>query len=114
MTNTAGTRSTATEVALCQHHPANIRQTLLQYNSRHSEKTFEFGAFQVLCHCWRPKGDFREELSRHFVGGGLQLRSLAVLAEPSQSAQLRTVAAGTVELRLAIVTRHFDRFGILC
>uniref|UniRef100_A0A914I0S1 B9 domain-containing protein 2 n=1 Tax=Globodera rostochiensis TaxID=31243 RepID=A0A914I0S1_GLORO len=32
----------------------------------------------------------------------------------SAMAQLETVAAGTVELRLAVITRHFDRFGIVC
>uniref|UniRef100_A0A914L4V8 B9 domain-containing protein 2 n=1 Tax=Meloidogyne incognita TaxID=6306 RepID=A0A914L4V8_MELIC len=72
------------------------------------------GEHKVECHCWRPKGNFREELTRSFIGGGLQLRSANILLDPVQSAQLRTVAAGTVEMRLGIITRHLDKFGILC
>ncbi|KAI3418916.1 hypothetical protein GPALN_008013 [Globodera pallida] len=72
------------------------------------------GEHQVECHCWRPRGNLRDELSHRFVGGGFQLRSLAVLTNSEQMAQLETVAAGTVELRLAVITRHFDRFGIVC
>uniref|UniRef100_A0A915LFJ2 B9 domain-containing protein 2 n=1 Tax=Meloidogyne javanica TaxID=6303 RepID=A0A915LFJ2_MELJA len=72
------------------------------------------GEHKVECHCWRPKGDFKEELTRSFIGGGLQLRSANILLDPVQSAQLRTVAAGTVEMRLGIITRHLDKFGILC
>ncbi|CAK5107016.1 unnamed protein product [Meloidogyne enterolobii] len=37
------------------------------------------GEHKVECHCWRPKGNFREELTRSFIGGGLQLRSANVL-----------------------------------
>uniref|UniRef100_A0A1I8BAU8 B9 domain-containing protein 2 n=1 Tax=Meloidogyne hapla TaxID=6305 RepID=A0A1I8BAU8_MELHA len=46
------------------------------------------GEHQVLCHCWRPKGNFREELTRSFIGGGLQLRSANILLDPIQSSQV--------------------------
>ncbi|KAL3096944.1 hypothetical protein niasHS_002660 [Heterodera schachtii] len=71
------------------------------------------GEHQVICHCWRPKGTFRDELIRRFVGGGFQLRSLSILTNAEQRAQLETVSAGTVELRLAVIVRHFDRFGMI-
>jgi len=37
------------------------------------------GEHKVECHCWRPKGNFKEELTRSFIGGGLQLRSANIL-----------------------------------
>ena len=72
------------------------------------------GEHWVQCHCWRPKGTMRNELMQAFVGGGLQLRSLQMLDDVGQRARMETVAMGRVNLRLAVVTRHFDRFGILC
>ncbi|KAF7635581.1 hypothetical protein Mgra_00004968 [Meloidogyne graminicola] len=72
------------------------------------------GEHKILCHCWRPKGNFREELTRKFIGGGLQLQSPTILLDPIQSAQLKTVATGNVEIRLGIITKNLDRFGILC
>lgn len=49
-----------------------------------------------------------------FIGGGLELRSLNVLDEPMQRMKLQTVASKIVNLRLSLITRNFDRFGIMC
>uniref|UniRef100_A0A915ERN0 B9 domain-containing protein 2 n=1 Tax=Ditylenchus dipsaci TaxID=166011 RepID=A0A915ERN0_9BILA len=72
------------------------------------------GEHEIQCHCWRPKGGLKDELMQKFIGGGLQLRSLSVLDDPLQRMKLQTVAMGVVNLRLAVITRHFDRFGIMC
>lgn len=56
----------------------------------------------------------RDEVMQRFVGGGLQLRSLSVLEDPAERSKLHTVAMGVVTLRLSLITRHFDRFGIVC
>jgi len=72
------------------------------------------GNHEVKCHCWRLKGSIHDELMQRFVGGGLQLQSLAVLVDPTERSKLKTVAMGVVTLQLAIITRNFDRFGIMC
>ena len=40
------------------------------------------------------EGDLREELMHKFLGGGLQLRSLATLVDPIARSKLQTVAMG--------------------
>jgi B9 domain-containing protein 2 len=69
---------------------------------------------QVQCHTWRPIGGVRDEMTQSFVGGGQQLRSLESLSNPIDRMRLRTIAMGRVTIRLAIVVRHFDRYGIVC
>jgi len=72
------------------------------------------GDHEIHCNTWRPMGGFREETMQKFLGGGMQLGSLTSLENPLHRAKLRTMTMGTVVLRLAIITRHFDKFGILC
>ncbi|CAL2042329.1 CBN-MKSR-2 protein [Caenorhabditis brenneri] len=64
--------------------------------------------------CWRPKGSFREELMHKLVGGGLQLTSLNALEDPSIREKIVSVSAGTVKFELNIITKNFQRYGILC
>lgn len=47
-----------------------------------------------------------------FIGGGLQLRSMQILDDQFERMKLHTTASGIVTLKLSIITRHFDRFGI--
>jgi len=72
------------------------------------------GEHDVLCPTWRPVGSFREEVMQRFVGGGLQLRNTDVILTTPERYKLNTAAAGTVTLRLGIILRNFDKFGIDC
>ncbi|CAD5206952.1 unnamed protein product [Bursaphelenchus okinawaensis] len=72
------------------------------------------GEHEVICHCWRPKSGFRNELTSRFVGGGTQLKSLRILDDANERMRLQTASCGIVSLRLSVITRHFDRFGIQC
>lgn len=62
---------------------------------------------------WRPKGGLREEMMQYFVGGGLQL-SKETSARFDEYSRLRTVSVGVVRLRISVITKNFDRFGIQC
>ncbi|KAF1759629.1 hypothetical protein GCK72_016096 [Caenorhabditis remanei] len=64
--------------------------------------------------CWRPKGSWREEMMHKLVGGGLQLTSLSALEDPSIREKIVSVSAGTVRFELNVVTKNFQRYGILC
>ncbi|PAV92197.1 hypothetical protein WR25_08977 [Diploscapter pachys] len=65
------------------------------------------GEHKVECPIWRPCGGLRERILHRFVGGSVQLS-----ADPA-TARVPTIASGTVKLRLSIITRNFDRFGIV-
>lgn len=65
------------------------------------------------CYTWRPKGDLREEMMQYFVGGGLQF-SNETSTRLDEHPRLRTVSMGVVRLRISVITRNFDRFGIQC
>lgn len=84
------------------------------------------GEHEVTCHIWRPMGSSREEMMHSFVGGGLQasysisravelfqLGNMHVLEDPEERSKINTVSMGQLRLRLNVITRHFDRFGIL-
>lgn len=49
----------------------------------------------------------------YFLGGGMQLATASLSSHFTQTVKLRTVAMGTVKLLLSVITRHFDRFGII-
>ncbi|KAI6203390.1 hypothetical protein M3Y94_00550500 [Aphelenchoides besseyi] len=93
------------------HHDEYNRQEIYGYGTAFIPTSP--GEHEIECHCWRPKGGFRDEIMQKFVGGGLQLRSLHVL-DSAERMKLHTVAAGIVTLRLRVITRNFDRFGIQC
>uniref|UniRef100_A0A0M3ID27 B9 domain-containing protein 2 n=1 Tax=Ascaris lumbricoides TaxID=6252 RepID=A0A0M3ID27_ASCLU len=69
---------------------------------------------EVSCQTWRPKGGFREEMMQYFLGGGMQLSNVDTATRADELMKLRTVTMGSVKLRLSVITRHFDRFGIQC
>ncbi|TMS39052.1 hypothetical protein L596_005641 [Steinernema carpocapsae] len=71
------------------------------------------GDHMIKCHTWRPKGGFTDELTHRFLGGGLQLQSINTLDSPDDRMRLQTVAMGTVELQFSVITRNFDKFGII-
>ncbi|VDN05325.1 unnamed protein product [Thelazia callipaeda] len=71
------------------------------------------GEHKIKCHMWRPKGDIREELMHYFLGGGLQLTS-QVTARLDEYSKLRIISMGIIEMRISLITKYFDRFGIQC
>jgi hypothetical protein len=49
----------------------------------------------------------------YFVGGGPQVLSLDVVHTASERSYLRTQAMGTVILELGIISRNFEKFGVV-
>lgn len=47
-----------------------------------------------------------------FVGGSPELRNEAVVYSTQDRQRLRTEAMGTVHLRLGIILRNFEKFGV--
>ncbi|WKY08057.1 hypothetical protein Q1695_007507 [Nippostrongylus brasiliensis] len=85
------------------HHDVYGRQELTGYGSLFIPSAP--GEHELTCHIWRPKGSAREEVMQRFIGGGLQ--------DATERLRISTVAMGRVRLRLSIITRHFEQFGIL-
>ncbi|KHN78462.1 B9 domain-containing protein 2 [Toxocara canis] len=54
------------------------------------------GEHEIVCHTWRPKGGFREEIMQHFIGGGLQLNSVDEATRSEELMKLRTVTMGSI------------------
>ncbi|CAJ0580468.1 unnamed protein product, partial [Mesorhabditis spiculigera] len=88
------------------HHDQYGRQEIYGYGSVFLPNLP--GMHEVSCNFWRPKGSLRDELKQKFIGGGLQVTN------PDHSAETpeRMMVNGTLQLKLNIITRHFDRFGI--
>uniref|UniRef100_A0A7E4UYF3 B9 domain-containing protein 2 n=1 Tax=Panagrellus redivivus TaxID=6233 RepID=A0A7E4UYF3_PANRE len=94
------------------HHDQYGRQEVYGYGTAFIPSSP--GEHMIDCQCWRPKGTTRDEIMQFFVGGGLQLRSISALESPAERVKLQTVAMGVVKLRISVITRYFDRFGICC
>ena len=50
--------------------------------------------------------------SAFFLGGGPELRSETTIHSSRDRQRLRTEAAGTVHIRLGILLRNFEKFGV--
>uniref|UniRef100_A0AC35U5U1 B9 domain-containing protein 2 n=1 Tax=Rhabditophanes sp. KR3021 TaxID=114890 RepID=A0AC35U5U1_9BILA len=72
------------------------------------------GYHKLQCHIWRPQGTFKDELMQKILGGGIQLKSLSVLDNPTELMKLHTVAVGRINLNISIILRNFDKYGINC
>uniref|UniRef100_UPI00358EB9F6 B9 domain-containing protein 2-like isoform X2 n=1 Tax=Myxine glutinosa TaxID=7769 RepID=UPI00358EB9F6 len=70
------------------------------------------GCHRLTCVTWRPTGNWQERLAHGFVGGGPQLKSADLVYGGTNRYRLHTVAAGQVHLELAVVLRHFDKYGV--
>ncbi|XP_068766146.1 B9 domain-containing protein 2 isoform X2 [Struthio camelus] len=66
----------------------------------------------LACGTWRPRGGPRQRLARRLLGGGAQLRGPDLVLGAAERFRLRTEAAGTVHLQLAVLLRHFARYGV--
>ncbi|NXV71413.1 B9D2 protein, partial [Atlantisia rogersi] len=71
------------------------------------------GCHSLTCVTWRPRGTWRERLSRRFLGGGPQLLTPeATTTGGADRFRLQTETAGTVYLELGVILRHFGRYGV--
>ena len=75
---------------------------------------FQFNYRSVTCgNNWNVEGSFTEELSRYFVGGGIELADSKVGGGgAADRLHLRTVTAGSIHLELGLIFRDFKKFGI--
>ncbi|CAB3409858.1 unnamed protein product [Caenorhabditis bovis] len=71
------------------------------------------GAHRLECGCWRPKGNWRQEMMQKYIGGGMQLANLSILEDPTERAKIATVSTGTVYFELNVITKNFQRYGIV-
>jgi B9 domain-containing protein 2 len=72
------------------------------------------GHHELTCPTWRPTGSTQERLAQMFVGGSAQLKSPDSIYSHVDRLQLHTQSMGVVHLQLAVIFRHFDRYGIEC
>ena len=47
-----------------------------------------------------------------FLGGGPELRNESIIHSSRDRQRLRTEATGTVHIRLGVLLRNFDKFGV--
>ncbi|NWS23346.1 B9D2 protein, partial [Pachyramphus minor] len=65
------------------------------------------GTHELTCVTWRPRGSWRERLSRGVLGGGPQLRSPeAATLGAADRFRLRTESSGCVRLLLGVLPRN--------
>ena len=72
------------------------------------------GMHEIECHTWRPTGSFMETVSQQFLGGGPQLKNADLIYSGTDRYRLHTIAMGKVHLRLGVILRNFDKFGVEC
>ncbi|XP_047136488.1 B9 domain-containing protein 2 [Hydra vulgaris] len=72
------------------------------------------GHHKMNCVTWKPVGDWKQRLRSYFVSGGPILRNSDIIYSGTDRYKLTTVAMGTVHLKLSIILRSFDKFGIEC
>ncbi|CAF3883454.1 unnamed protein product [Rotaria sp. Silwood2] len=70
------------------------------------------GLHEIDCVTWRPKGTLLEELKTEFIGGSSQLKNPDLVSSSAELYKLRTVSMGKIHLRLHIIVRNFDKYGV--
>lgn len=74
------------------------------------------GSHELSCSTWRPVASSAQEFSAFFLGGHPSLKSTAVLGGgaggASERFRLVTTAAGTVHVRVDVVVRHMEAYGV--
>eukprot|EP00040_Diaphanoeca_grandis_P017619 m.92247 g.92247 ORF g.92247 m.92247 type:complete len:176 (-) comp26531_c0_seq1:373-900(-) len=61
---------------------------------------------------WRPIGSAVDQAQSYFIGGGMQLKSADLVYNSDKRYRLQTQAMGTIVLKLGIITRNFDKYGV--
>jgi B9 domain-containing protein 2 len=72
-----------------------------------------YGYHKVKCVTWKPLSSFCDRIYEYFLGGGLQLKNSSSIYNGSDRYKLRTIARGYVHLELNIITRNFQKYGII-
>lgn len=70
------------------------------------------GYHEIECVTWRPMGTVKDQITSYFVGGALQLKNPDLANSSSDLYRLKTISMGKVHLRLNIILRNFDKYGV--
>eukprot|EP00741_Cyanophora_paradoxa_P008346 tig00001299_g8073.t1 len=70
------------------------------------------GVFDLEVPCWRPVGSWSERFSAFFIGGNPQLKHEEYVTSGSDRFRLKTIATGTVHLKIGVLTKNFEKFGV--
>jgi B9 domain-containing protein 2 len=57
-------------------------------------------------------GSIKDQITSYFVGGGLQLKNPELAIANSELYRLKTVSMGKVHLRLNVILRNFEKYGV--
>ena len=57
-------------------------------------------------------GSFKDQITSFFVGGGLQLKNPELAVTNSELYRLKTVSMGKIHLRLNVILRNFEKYGV--
>lgn len=71
------------------------------------------GIHNIECPTWRPSGSYREGIAQFFIGGAPQLRN-PDMVHSSERFTLQTVSMGKVHLKLGLIFRNFEKYGVEC
>lgn len=70
------------------------------------------GYHELECATWRPLGNVKDQLTSYFVGGSHQLRNPDVAYLSSELYRLKTESMGKVHLRINVILRNFEKYGV--
>jgi B9 domain-containing protein 2 len=71
------------------------------------------GIHELSCPTWRPVGTPAQEFASYFLGGHPGLKSTSTLyTAASERFRLVTTGTGTVHVRLEVVFRHMEQYGV--
>jgi B9 domain-containing protein 2 len=70
------------------------------------------GYHELECVTWRPIGNIQEQITSYFIGGSMQLKNPDIAHSASELYRLKTVSMGKVHLRLNLIFRNFDKYGV--
>jgi B9 domain-containing protein 2 len=88
------------------------RTELYGYGSCHIPITPGF--HELECVTWRPMGSVKDQVTSYFLGGSLQLKNPDLFNANSTDElyRLKTISMGKVHLRLNVILRNFDKYGV--
>jgi B9 domain-containing protein 2 len=92
------------------HQDTFGRTELYGYGTCHVPATP--GYHELECVTWRPIGSLKDQITSYFVGGGLQLKNPELAISNSESYRLKTASMGKIHLRLNVILRNFDKYGV--
>lgn len=70
------------------------------------------GYHELECVTWRPIGSMKDQITSYFVGGGLQLKNPELAIANSETYRLKTASMGKIHLRLNVILRNFEKYGV--